>query len=86
MILPKRFDIFPLTGGCSEGLDAFRVFFKQHFSPLIEGCSEGLDAFRVFFNSNNKPTSTSQPHKIGILLTHVPTLSVTEERTQILLW
>ena len=29
MIPPKRFDIFPLTGGCSEGLDAFRVFFKK---------------------------------------------------------
>ena len=30
MILPKRFDIFsPLTGGCSEGLDAFIFFFKQ---------------------------------------------------------
>ena len=28
MIPPKRFDIFPLTGGCSEGLDAFRFFFK----------------------------------------------------------
>ena len=27
MIPPKRFDIFPLTGGCSEDLDAFRVFF-----------------------------------------------------------
>ena len=30
MIPPKRFDIFfPLTEGCSEGLDAFRFFFKQ---------------------------------------------------------
>ena len=28
MIPPKRFDIFPLPGGCSEGLDAFRFFFK----------------------------------------------------------
>ena len=28
MIPPKRFDIFPLTGGCSEGLDAFRFLFK----------------------------------------------------------
>ena len=29
MIPPKRFDIFsPLTGGCSEGLGAFRFFFK----------------------------------------------------------
>ena len=26
MIAPKRFDIFPLTGGYSEDLDAFRVF------------------------------------------------------------
>ena len=22
--------IFPLSGGCSEGLDAFRIFFKNH--------------------------------------------------------
>ena len=29
MIQPKRFDIFPLTGGCSEGLAAFRFFFKN---------------------------------------------------------
>ena len=30
MVPPKRFDIFsPLTGGCSDGLDAFRFFFKQ---------------------------------------------------------
>ena len=29
LIPPKRFDIFfPLTGGCSEGLGAFRFFFK----------------------------------------------------------
>ena len=30
MIPPKRFNIFPpLTGGCSEGLDAFRFFFTN---------------------------------------------------------
>ena len=30
MIPPKRFDIPPsLTGGCSEGLDAFRFSLKQ---------------------------------------------------------
>ena len=30
IIPPKRFDISPpLTEGCSEGLDAFRFFFKQ---------------------------------------------------------
>ena len=28
MIPPKRFDIFPLTGGCSEGLGASRFFLK----------------------------------------------------------
>ena len=28
MIPPKRFDTFPLTGGCSGGLDAFRLFFE----------------------------------------------------------
>ena len=28
MIPPKRFDIFPLTGACSEGLDTFRFFSK----------------------------------------------------------
>ena len=26
---PKRFDIFPPCVGYSEGLDTFRVFFKQ---------------------------------------------------------
>ena len=43
MIPPKRFDIPPpLTGGCSEGLDALRFFMTG------EG-SESLDAFRFFF-------------------------------------
>ena len=28
MIPPKRFDISPLTRGCSEGLDAFRFLFE----------------------------------------------------------
>ena len=30
LIPPKRFDIFsPITGGCSEGPDAFRFSFKR---------------------------------------------------------
>ena len=33
MIPPKRFDIFPLTGGCSEGLDAFRFSLKYDKKP-----------------------------------------------------
>ena len=28
IIESKRFDIFPLTGGCSEGLDGFRFFLE----------------------------------------------------------
>ena len=31
LIPPKRFEMFsPITGGCSEGLGAFRFFFKKH--------------------------------------------------------
>ena len=29
MIPPKFLTFFPLAGGCSEGLDAFRFFFKK---------------------------------------------------------
>ena len=29
MISPKRFDILPLTGGCSEDLGAFRFSLKN---------------------------------------------------------
>ena len=31
MIPPTRFDIFLLTGGCSEGLDAFSFFLKKKY-------------------------------------------------------
>ena len=34
MISPKRFDIFSPCVGCSEGLDAFRFFFKQLLTVL----------------------------------------------------
>ena len=38
LIPPKRFDIFfPLTGGCSEGLGAFRFFFKPYRSRWLGG-------------------------------------------------
>ena len=40
MITPKRFDIFfPLTRGCSEGLDAFRYFLKQLIKEIDTGAS-----------------------------------------------
>ena len=29
MVPPKHLTLSPLTGGCSEGLDAFRFFFKR---------------------------------------------------------
>ena len=37
MIPPNHFDMsFPLTGGCSRGLDSFRCFFKQqHTTPSV---------------------------------------------------
>ena len=40
MIALKRFDIFPLTGGYSEGLDAFRAFEGKISSeqPPVEKC------------------------------------------------
>ena len=45
MIPPERFDIFSHCVGCSEGLDAFRFFFKlngpkSHFPGFLHGaCS-----------------------------------------------
>ena len=41
MIPPKRFDIFPLTGGCSEGLeDTSRFFFKLQLQLPVRTESE----------------------------------------------
>ena len=34
-IPPKRFDIFPLTGGCSEGLDALLFSLDFSFNTII---------------------------------------------------
>ena len=34
MIPPKRFEIFSLTGGWSEGLDAFKIFFKYYIRHI----------------------------------------------------
>ena len=53
MVPPKLVDIFfPLTGGCSEGLDAFRFFFKQYERFSMEP-TDGLDVQQItFFNTN----------------------------------
>ena len=61
IIPPKRFDIFPLTGGCSKGLDAFRFFFKsklchkQHCSCRLLSLSLSLhDARKKQTNSGHQ--------------------------------
>ena len=54
MIPPKRFDIFfPLTGGCSEGLDAFRFFFEHE---NIHACF-----FFCIFSCTGRPGSSEVP-------------------------
>ena len=50
LIPPKGFDIFfPQTGGCSEGLGAFRFFFKK----LVRICPSDR-----FCRVQNLPTSS----------------------------
>ena len=51
---------FPLTGGCSEGLDAFRFFFEQlnerprlqcycglQYQPRLLNCSNNIIGFNI---------------------------------------
>ena len=52
MILPKRFDIFPLTGGCSEGLDAFSFYFN-------------LQCEHLYYNSSAQTSGTKKIHSTG---------------------
>ena len=51
MIPHERFDIFsPLTGGCSEGLDTFRFFFKKymkHRQSMAIGSQKSGDTGRI---------------------------------------
>ena len=65
LIPPKRFDIPPpLTGGCSEGLGAFRFFFKQQLcqgrdyshNPL-ESCSALYDSSGSCYVQEHTPPS-----------------------------
>ena len=56
IIPPKPFDIFPLTGGRSEGLDAFRFVFKlckpRHITSQFLVSKNPL--FRPFSMANGK--------------------------------
>ena len=72
MIPPKRFVIFPLTGGCSEGLDVFIFFFEQlprvrrHGASSPQGSSSnGCCLFRYHHGQTNVRLSFSTP-TIGI--------------------
>ena len=62
MIPPKRFDIFLPDWGCSEGLDAFRFFFKQDykriwcpdsFAPAIQNCKRVSHAAQLSLHLAN---------------------------------
>ena len=65
MIPPKRFDISPLTGECSEGLDAFIFFFNKppnfNIQSLVPYSITLLrmlpDFFRLFTFSVQQTTS-----------------------------
>ena len=48
MIPPKRLTFYPLTGGCSEGLDAFRVSVKYTILESNTRWRITMD-MRVFF-------------------------------------
>ena len=47
MIPPKRFDIFLLTGGCSEGLDAFR-FSLDNNRESFEKLKKSITSYFLF--------------------------------------
>ena len=55
MIPPKRFDISPLTGGCSEGIDALRFFFKLlcHHNPGLAGHERDWPPFQVVLSGRS---------------------------------
>ena len=56
MIPPKCYDIFPpLTGGCSEGLDAFRFFFKHTILHWYCAMNLTLEEHRDESNDNSLP-------------------------------
>ena len=49
MIPPKRVDIFPPDWGiCSEGLDAFRFFFKDRFQESSISLANGCPFSRIY--------------------------------------
>ena len=68
MIPPKHFDISPLlTGGCSEGLDAFRFFFNEgnKFTKLDTFLYDKGAFLQNFGNESKDRTGLAFTTKIG---------------------
>ena len=51
MIPPKRFDIFSLTGGCSEGLDVFNFSLITHTHAHAHVMSHNLSSSYLVCNT-----------------------------------
>ena len=71
MISPKRFDIFsPLTVGSSEGLDAFRFYFRHYTVACYYCCTLVLYCSTVLYCivcmvTHTYSKSLDQPGKVA---------------------
>ena len=65
LIPPKRFDIFPPTGGCSEGLDAFKFFFKLGTDPIA-----WIASIRFSFSVENNRADAGQDGRTRLARPH----------------
>ena len=62
--ISKRFGIFPLTGGCSEGQDTFRFFLKHQTSFLILSFSI---LYTIYITLHRSPELLAQKYCIPSL-------------------
>ena len=88
MIPPKRFDISPpLAEGCSEGLDAFRFFFKNKFidvilrDPRAEGRGVHVSVLPSYPFSSLSFLSVGRHRCPGIPISHPPLDPSIDEKT-----
>ena len=69
MIPPKRFNIFPLTGGCSEGLDGLRFFLKSTHTYRQERVDSVVAADQEYLeNSIRKEAGREAQGSQGLLI------------------
>ena len=59
MFPPKYFDNFSPEGGCSKGLDAFRIFLKHGSIVSVAPRERNIVDFRVT-NAQRSPQATTQ--------------------------